>query len=372
MADGAPIDVSELTSVAVAKIALDGRLLSTNAGFDGLFPGDPETVDEAFHRPRFGELVDRARAAQPGETIHEGALTIGPADDPGVTLRAWVRVEDGAFLLVGEHDTSKLETVTRQIMDLNEELSRAHRELEREIRERRRLEARHLEVLDRLREEELERERLRTVRRIVNRVAHELGTPLTPIQLQLDLIRRRAEDDETKEAISQLSRNIDRIQATISSLRAIAGLEDREPDRPDPADISTAVEQAVGRLSERAGAPEITLAITTGDDNFEVAVDPTLLGQGIELHLREAIEDGSLEDPLEVTLRLEDDHLRLALPALPEATAKRLGETFPLGRLVLESLVEGANGEVEAEDGRLVCSFPVRSGGAGHIDELFG
>jgi PAS domain S-box-containing protein len=86
--------------------------------------------------------------------------------------------------------------------------------------------------------------------RFMNMAAHELNTPLTPITLQLDTLKRRADrpphDEQQRHSIDLLDRNFQRLTGLVQDLLDSTRLQsDRLPLRPQPYDLASVAHEAV-------------------------------------------------------------------------------------------------------------------------------
>lgn len=118
------------------------------------------------------------------------------------------------------------------------------------------------DLTDRLRAEEArmsatqqqqEVDRLREVdsfkTRFMNMAAHELNTPLTPIKVQMHLLKSRAAEPQLemhRKSIHLLDRNFQRLQSLVGDLLDSSRLQsDRMPLRPNPADLVSVVGEVI-------------------------------------------------------------------------------------------------------------------------------
>lgn len=128
-----PDEIKEIDSVVVARFAMDGRLLAGNAGFSRLYRGTELRPWQLLTRPRFDELA-RAEPDAHGR-IHTGKLTLGEPDGKMRTLIGNVYTDGQAILMVAGYDIHELEQMADALLDLNNQLDAAHRELVRANRE---------------------------------------------------------------------------------------------------------------------------------------------------------------------------------------------------------------------------------------------
>lgn len=126
-------EINKLDSVVVVRFAMDGRLLAENAGFSRLHSGTGLRPWQILTRPRFDEL---ARAEpDPKGRIHSGKLTLGEPDGGMRTLIGNVYTNGEEILIIAGYDIHELEQMSDALLDLNNQLDVAHRELVQANRE---------------------------------------------------------------------------------------------------------------------------------------------------------------------------------------------------------------------------------------------
>ena len=144
--DGAALAslLDPLTSLALAVLDADGRVLHANRGFRRAI-GATEVaagMDAASRLvlPTFDTLRDAGPDDAHG-TVHRGRITLAPQDGEATTLIGEVRRFHGGYLLVAEHDVEQLQSMARTMVRLNEQMAQTQRDLvtaqkELEARER--------------------------------------------------------------------------------------------------------------------------------------------------------------------------------------------------------------------------------------------
>lgn len=126
-------DIQRIDSVVVACFAMDGRLLHENAGFSRLHSGTDLRPWQLLARPRFDELA-RTESDAAGR-VHTGKLTLGDPEGRTRTLTGSVYKNGEEILMIAGYDIHELEQMADALLDLNNQLDAAQRELVRLNRE---------------------------------------------------------------------------------------------------------------------------------------------------------------------------------------------------------------------------------------------
>jgi PAS domain S-box-containing protein len=240
----------------------------------------------------------------------------------------------------------------------------------RDVTEHRRAEAERLAAMERLQELERLKELDRFRTRFINVAAHELGTPLTPIKLQLHLLMNGSTGPlapPQRKALGILDRNIGRLADLVQDVLEVARLQGGRLgiDRV-PLDLDRVVLEAVDAFQEPARQAGLTLAFRP-TPGLEVEADPkrlaqvmfNLLSNAVKFTPRGgqvAVETLVREDAAEVRVRdtgigfREQDLPRLFQPfsQLEQAHEQGRGGTG-LGLYISKGLVELHGGRIWAE-----------------------
>ncbi|MBC7917263.1 MAG: GGDEF domain-containing protein [Rhodoferax sp.] len=143
--EGKPHPLASLSSVVMAKIATDGRLVYGNTGFLRLLGGSSaalaaKDVRGHFLNPGFAELLGMlGPQAQP---VFTGILNITDHLGVGHSLTGTVQRDQHQLTLVAEYDVAGMERLNAQVIELNLELAEVQRGLARANRTLRANEAR--------------------------------------------------------------------------------------------------------------------------------------------------------------------------------------------------------------------------------------
>ena len=162
--------------------------------------------------------------------------------------------------------------------------------------------------------------------------AHELRTPVTALKLQLQLLRRSADEASREEAMAELEAGIGRAQRLIEQLLQVARAEpDGERPRMEPVELGELVRSVVGNLSIKAERHGIDLGasgpagiVVKGDANQLIV----LLNNLVENALRYTPQGGVVD--VEAGRRGEQPELRVidSGPGIPEPERQRVFDRF--------------------------------------------
>jgi len=106
-----------------------------------------------------------------------------------------------------------------------------------------------------------------SLRRFVADAAHEIGTPLTALQADLELAERKATSDDERRLVDQALTQTDRLARLSDNLLQLSRLEANEPaGAPQAADLAAVAREAADSVASRAeqAGVELTLAIDEG------------------------------------------------------------------------------------------------------------
>lgn len=133
-------------ALVIAHVTPEGCLIDANAGFLHLAQAvhcHGQAVDDLFINPCFKDLTGTRPDDAP---LFAGTLTLGIAVSACHSLIGSVtRLRDGTLWLVAEHDIAGWETLSASVLQLNDELTAAQRQLAQRNRE---LQLQHQKVLD--------------------------------------------------------------------------------------------------------------------------------------------------------------------------------------------------------------------------------
>lgn len=122
-----------LESVVVAHFSVDGSLLHGNAGLERLRRGWCMDTWQMFSQPHLDDL--KKAQAGPDGVVYRGLLTVGNPETTMQTLTGTVYLHHGELLIIAGYDIDEFERTSTQLLELNEALDTAHRDLIRVHRE---------------------------------------------------------------------------------------------------------------------------------------------------------------------------------------------------------------------------------------------
>jgi two-component system sensor histidine kinase PrrB len=163
---------------------------------------------------------------------------------------------------------------------------------------------------------------------------HELRTPLTSIHANLDVLRANPDlpAGERRRVLADVAAQQQRVVALLDALQALAAGDaaaDRVRDRLDLGDLADA---EVYALQQRHA--KIAVDVRGGEE----AVELEAWREGLELAVRNVLENAAVHGGLKITVALErgDDVVRLIVdddgPGIPETDRERVLSRFVRGR----------------------------------------
>ena len=165
-------------------------------------------------------------------------------------------------------------------------------------------------------------------RRLLQDVSHELRSPLTRLNLALEL-SRTATDREA--AAARIQRDVDRLSRLVGALLEVTRLEGEGlRARQAPVDVSALVAGVIADVEIEARARDVSIesaltpAATVGD--------PELLRRAVENVVRNAVRYAPQGSAVKVTVHTGTDGVALTIldagPGVPDESLDRLGTPF--------------------------------------------
>ena len=254
-------------------------------------------------------------------------------------------VEYGAFAYVEKpFDSDEMLRIVRAALDKSSS-ERRRRELERIA---------------------LESNRFETLGRLVSGMMHDMGTPLSVLNSQLELVRKKNQDAALGERLdtmhSQVQHCWDMVRATMDYLRS-------QPDRNAPWRVNSVIAQCneIANFLFREQRVEVELNLAEGLP--QIAGDVMLMRQAVLNIVTNAVQAmQGQETPRRILIETwsEGETVFLAIgdsgPGIPQEERQKVFRTFystkgksgtGLGLSVVRNIVEQMSGSVHAEAGSL-------------------
>jgi len=220
-------------------------------------------------------------------------------------------------------------------------------------------------------------------RRLRRDISHELRSPLTRLNIALELVRRRS-SEELAPAFERIERDTARLDAMIGELLTLNRLESEGIERAEPVDLSVLARNVVEDTSIEAERQGSRLVLRAAEP-CSLQGNRELLRRAIENIVRNAIRFTGAGEPVEVELTREADRALLRVrdrgPGVPSAALSEIFKPFyrvegdrarntggtGLGLAITEQAVVLHGGQVRAENheaGGLVVTLELPLGAA--------
>lgn len=298
----------------------------------------------------------------------------------GVDLLREVKQENPDIQVILFTGYGQLETATKAVeygafayvekpFDSEEMLRIVRAALEKSNDERRRRE------LERL---ALESNRFETLGRLVSGMMHDMGTPLSVLNSQLELARAKNKDETLDKRLDAMHAQVqycsDMVRATMNYLRS-------EPGTDTPWRLSSVVTQCNEIASFLFREQRVHIELRLAEGLRQISGDMMLMRQAVLNLLTNAVQAMSdQEDPkcIRIETWQNDNEVYLAIsdngPGVPEDERKSIFRTFyttkgksgtGLGLSVVRNIVQGMHGGVYVEHSelggaRFVISLPAK------------
>lgn len=218
-------------------------------------------------------------------------------------------------------------------------------------------------------------ERLAELGMLAAGMAHEIGTPMNVILGRAEYLMRKTSDDATRQGLSTIVAQVERITKIMNQLLSFAR---RKPMERRPLALSLVVHDILDVVQERLERRGIRLEVDVASTCPHVFADRDQMGQVILNLVMNAIQAMPNGGTLTVTLTSETKRVSLAIadtgcgipqdniPKVfaPFFTTKEVGEGTGLGLTVVHGIVQEHEGTivVESEPGQgttFTISLPV-------------
>ncbi|MGB0651700.1 MAG: ATP-binding protein [Thermoplasmatota archaeon] len=337
----------------VMRVDREGRILYINRVVPGLDESDVvgRSMTE-FVPPETAERLRGylKRVVEKGEAVTYEVEGLGPDGAQAIYESRMAPVRHG----------DEAEGAVLLTLDVTRERRQAQ-----EVAEARLVEERREAELRRLRDEDAFR------RDLLNAVAHELNTPLTPLKLQLHLLRR--DPQRLQDALEVLERNMDRLAFLVGDLLEVSRLqEQRGALHLESVDLGDLVAEAVATFHDPAGDQGVALTHLLKRP-LPLQADRMRITQVLYNLLSNALKFSPSGSTIRIEAAVEGDRVRCAVvdegPGLSKEDARRVFEPFVqahtgkggsgLGLHITKGIVEAHGGAigVDSAGAGQGCSF---------------
>jgi len=169
-------------------------------------------------------------------------------------------------------------------------------------------------------------------RQFISDAAHELRTPLSALQIQIDNLQHDDRDGRFAQRLNELEAGIRRASSLVSKLLRLARYDAREPaPAPRSIDLVQLAFDTVARLSPLAESRSIDLGITRRDRAIAIgalADFEVILGNLVENAVRYTPPTGTVDVAVEVAGQEARIEVRDTGPGIPEEEMPRVFERF--------------------------------------------
>lgn len=237
---------------------------------------------------------------------HFGAVSEVPDD-----LKPFLEAIDAAYEASDTDRTlmeRSLDLASSELVERNAALEKENEEKEKAMKALQEGEEALREALERVQQMDAARASF------INAAAHELGTPLTPLKLQLQVVKNRLErqpDEAQRRSVEILERNVERLTHLVSDLLDSAKLQSNRLETLErEIDLSTIVKGAVNTFQPLAEEVGVTLTIDA-NGFLPVWCDPNRIGQVIDNLLSNALKFTPKDGTVHVQLSHDDRYCKV-------------------------------------------------------------
>ena len=238
----------------------------------------------------------------------------------------------------------------------------------RDVTDRKRVEAEHAKAL----RQQGELERLEDMNRFkssfLNMAAHELGTPLTPLRIQLHLLQQMGttQPERTAQSLAMITRNVDRLSDLVRDILDASRIQSsRIALRPQHVDLATLAQETLESYRVVAEAAGINLQFDKTPVP-PIICDPGRVAQVVLNFLSNAVKFTPRQGLIRLSVQERNDGAMLTVtdtgPGLTEAQMELLFKPFSqahapdprkggtgLGLYISRGIIEASGGHIWAE-----------------------
>ena len=215
-----------------------------------------------------------------------------------------------------------------------------------------------------------------SLRRFVADAAHEIGTPLTALEADLELAQRSAGGERERELVDRALGQARRLEALSQSLLRLSRIEAGDATEPEPVDVAALVREAVDAIASRAEQAEVELLADIAIGPLTVLADRAKLQIVFDALLDNAVKFTPTEGTVSVSATREDGDVLVTVSdtgiGIPLAEQGEVFSRFHrarnvaaipgngLGLAIVKATVESYDGTVTFESGESGTRFEVR------------
>jgi two-component system, OmpR family, sensor histidine kinase BaeS len=350
--------IAQKNQVRVQVLGVDGAVLADSGP-----PPEPGAVSAESRRQAIADGAGRPL----------GALVVsgGPRQGTGLTLTImWAWAIAGAVAVAGSATFGYY--LSRRVSGPIEDLTRVSVEMaDGDLAARARvggdIEVRQLATSFNEMAEEIEGT-FDSLKRFVGDAAHEIGTPLTALQADLELARERPFDDSVPDLLDRSLLHTERIRRLTRDLLALSRLESvGAVSEQQDVDLVELASQVVDSVASRAEQADIELVLEASAPVVAVAGDSAALSRAVENLLDNALKftpaGGTITVSIalkasDAVLRVSDTGTGIDATELPYVFERfhRARDTAAvpgsgLGLAIVKAIVEAHGGSVAVESG---------------------
>lgn len=374
--------VAENRDVIVFNSNSVGVALPVDRSMNGLLePGVMASVR------RSDQVVGQAIRTDSGEVIGKVTLSDGPAYGDEIinnVMNGWIIAGLAAVGLAALAGWFMSERVTRPVLALEQatrQMEQGNLAVRVDLQNERQQEFVSLAHSFNGMAQQVE-QTVSTLREFVADAAHELHTPLTALQANIELAREEENASERTRYLTRAQEQGQRLEALVQSLLDLSRIEAAESRSSfAPLDFIQLVREAGEQFASRAEQAERVFSMTVPDVELQVTGNEMQLKQVIMNLLENALKFTPTTGTISLDLERSDDELILAISdngiGIAADDMSHLFERFHRGRNVAEypgnglglaivkAIVESHGGRVEAHsDGygkgsRIVVRIPI-------------
>ncbi|MBN1284142.1 MAG: HAMP domain-containing histidine kinase [Anaerolineae bacterium] len=148
-------------------------------------------------------------------------------------------------------------------------------------------------------------------RRLVDDIAHELNTPLSLMQLEIQAMLDGLQSPD--EAAGQLQRELAELHGLVADLAYLADADATPALDRTPVDINDLVQEVTARFSSQAETCGLALAVTLCDAPAVLHVDPVRIGRALTNLLSNALRHTPAGGRVTVVTTCEDDAVTITV-----------------------------------------------------------